>query len=190
MAERTRSVPKSAEDILRITDRTLGSVIESVLGRPPSLDVLKQWRMLTPRPPWVSHLENASAVLVRCTGYRVNGTRLSRNLSYVDVSGVDAALLARLEAGEVNLGQLFVSDEIRKLDFVFGTEGESIALDDEFLRHFAGDGDDLQPFVWRRYAASLDDEVCFVVIESLPIRTWQSLLGSDDARMELLGDRA
>jgi hypothetical protein len=106
----------------------------------------------------------------------MGAVRLSRNISYVDLGRIDPTLAALLETGQVNLGQLFVDPRIEKLHFEFGTHEDAGEIDAVFRACFPGEEDDLHPYVWRRYRASIGGVISFVVIEALPTATWDRLL--------------
>jgi hypothetical protein len=176
--------PSRAADVLRITDRTLGSSIHEILGIEPDLDVVRQWLVhdaSAVRAP--DSFPEGSDVLVRCTGYRVGSTRLSRNLAYVDLGRVDPVVASELVSGELHLGQLFLDGEIVKHGYEFGTDTDAPDVDDMFEQCF--EDEEVQPFVWRRYLAGPRGEDVYVVVESLPTLVWERLLDSDDARRGL-----
>ena len=174
MVKRPEAAPTTVPDVLHATDRTLGSVIESVLGKAPSLEVVAQWRLDPPHPGWVSPpFVDEAAVLGRSTGYRDAGSELSHNLAYVDLSTVDPDVADGLESGRVHLGQLFLDPGIEKYGFEFGDDLEAPALVAEYERLLEGHVADLRPFMWRRYVAGMGGTISFVVIEALPVRTWE-----------------
>lgn len=176
MVKRPEIAPASVSDVLQTTDRTLGAVIESVLGTAPSLEVVAQWRLEPPHPAWVTPPFAADApVLGRCTGYRDEGAELSHNLAYVDLSNVDPDVAEGLETGRVHLGQLFLDPGIEKFGFEFGDDAGAPVMTAEYERLLAGRAGDLRPFVWRRYSAGVGGSVSFVVIEALPVRTWETV---------------
>jgi 3-deoxy-7-phosphoheptulonate synthase len=175
------TAPTEPESVLHVTDRTLAQTIESITGVPPHLDVADQWR-LPPPTPWLSPPLSANGdVLARCTSYRMGSVRLSRHISYVDLSRIDPTIGALLEVGQLNLGQLFVDPRIEKLGFEFGTHENAGEIDDVFRRCFPREEHDLRPYVWRRYQAAIDGVVTFVVIEALPEAIWERLLGLETA---------
>ena len=177
----TQPVLVEPADVLRVTDRTLAQTIEGITGLPPELDVMDQWH-LTPPLPWLSPpLADGAKVLGRCTGYRMGSVRLSRNISYVDLSRIDPTIGALLEAAHLNLGQLFVDPRIEKRSFEFGNHEDAGEIDEVFRRCFPEEADDLYPYVWRRYQAAIDDVVTFLVIEALPEPVWSRLLDLDPA---------
>ena len=174
MVKRPEAAPTTVPDVLHATDRTLGSVIESVLGEPPALEVVAQWRLEPPHPVWVSPpFAHEATVLGRATGYRDAGSELSHNLAYVDLSTVEANVADGLESGRVHLGQLFLDPAIEKYGFEFGNDLEAPALVAEYERLLDGHVADLRPFMWRRYVAGKGGTISFVVIEALPVRTWE-----------------
>jgi hypothetical protein len=173
MVNRPVPAPTTVRDVLHVTDRTLGSVIESVLGTQPALEVVSQWRLEPPCPEWVSPpFAEDAPVLGRSTGYRDSGMELSHNLAYVDLSTVDRGVAEGLESGRVHLGQLFLDPEIDKYGFEFGDDLEAPGLVAEFERLLSRRVRDLRPFVWRRYVAGVGGTISFVVVEALPLRTW------------------
>ncbi len=168
--------PEDPGGVLHVTDRTLAQTIEWITGAAPQLDVREQWR-LAPPVDWLSPpLSAEGEILARCTGYRMGSVRLSCNLSYVDLGRIDPTLGALLEAKHLNLGQLFIDPRIEKRDFEFGTDEDAGDIDEVFRRCFSDELDQLSPYVWRRYQASIDGVVTFVVIEALPIGVWERLL--------------
>ena len=170
------TLPSDVDAVLRVTDRTLAQVIESIAGRAPELDVLEQWR-LTPPVPWLSPpLLPGGDILGRCTGYRMGAVRLSRNISYVDLGRIDPTIGALLEATHLNLGQLFVDPRIEKHDFGFGTSDDAGEFDEVFRRCFPDEVNEFHPYVWRRYHASIGGVPMFVVVEALPVPVWERLL--------------
>ncbi|MFN2489693.1 MAG: hypothetical protein ABR529_08160 [Actinomycetota bacterium] len=180
------SRPLEPMDVLRRTEGTLASVIESLLGEAPRLDVLRQTVIKPPYPSWLTWLLRPEGdLLVRWTGYMSGDVALSRNLAYVDFGRVDPTILARLENEELNLGELFSSQEIDKFGFEFGTGGDAEELDVALreghlnLRH---------PYVWRRYIAATAGRVGFLVMESLPSVTWRQLLGARAQPVSARGD--
>jgi 3-deoxy-7-phosphoheptulonate synthase len=175
------AAPTDPESVLHLIDRTLAQVIESITGVPPHLDVADQWR-LPPPNPWLSPpLSPEGEVLGRCTGYRIGSVRLSRNISYVDLSRIDPTIGALLENTQLNLGQLFVDPRIEKLDFEFGTDETAGDIDEVFRRCFPDEVHELYPYVWRRYKAAIDGVVTFLVIEALPVPVWKRLLDLEPA---------
>ena len=172
----TVPVPTTTDQVLRRTDRTLAQVLEWVIGAPPQLDVIDQWRIEPPAVPsaLVPPFEPGDSILARCTGYRTGDVRLSRNLAFVNLSRIDPTLGALLASEQVNLGQLFVDPRISKLGFEFGTDLDAGDIHDTLARCFPGE--DLRPYLWRRYHATIEGRVVFVVIESLPVSTWGRLL--------------
>jgi 3-deoxy-7-phosphoheptulonate synthase len=184
---RTQSRPRHPIDVLRRTEGTLESVIESILGTAPRLDVIHQQRISPPYPSFLEWLLRPEGdLLVRWTQYRMGPVTLTRNLSYVDFGRVDPTILARLEAEEIHLGQLFRSQKIDKFGFEFGT-GVSAGEIDLLLRQGHTDEKSLHPYVWRRYIAATSGRVGFLVIESLPTLTWRRLLASEEERARLRG---
>lgn len=179
--------PSHAADVLRITDRTLGSSIHQILGIEPDLDVMRQWLIHGASPGRApDSFPEESDVLVRCTGYRVGSTRLSRNLAYVDLGRVDPVVASELVSGELHLGQLFLDGEIVKHGYEFGTDTDAPDVDDMFDQCF--EDEEVQPFVWRRYLAGPRGEDVYVVVESLPTLVWERLLDSEDARRGLMAE--
>lgn len=180
MVKRPETAPATVDEVLRTIDGTLGSVIESVLGTPPPLSVVDQWRLEAPHPAWVSPPFAADApVLGRCTGYRSDdGRELSHNLAYVDLSTVDPEVAEGLQTGRVHLGQLFLDPGISKFGFAFGRDEDAPELLAEYERLLTGRVADLRPFVWRRYEAGIGGTISFVVIEALPVRTWETMLSA------------
>lgn len=178
MVKRPEIAPANVTDILRVTDRTLGSVIESVLGVPPSLDVVAQWRPEPPHPVWVSPPFAPDAPLLgRATGYRDDGAELSHNLAYVDLSTVEPEVAEGLQSGALNLGQLFLDPGIERYGFEWGDDADAPALAAEYERLLDGHVADLRPYVWRRYVAGVGGTITFIVIEALPVRTWERVFG-------------
>lgn len=165
----------TAVDVLHRIDGTLADTIHSVIGMRPRLDVIRQERITPPYPRWLRWLlKPEGALLVRWTSYKLDGLTVTRNLSYVDFARVDATVLRRLQAEEVNLGELFASTEVDKFGFAFGT-GSDAGPVDLALREGHG-GEAFHPYVWRRYIASTSGRVGFLVVEALPTLTWQRLL--------------
>jgi 3-deoxy-7-phosphoheptulonate synthase len=171
-----QTAPTEPETVLHLTDRTLAQTIETITGVPPHLDVADQWKLPAPHA-WLSPpLSEDGDVLGRCTGYRMGSVRLSCNISYVDLSRIDPTIGALLENTQLNLGQLFVDPRIEKLAFEFGTDETAGEIDEVFRRCFANELHDLYPYVWRRYHATIDGVVTFIVIEALPVPVWKRLL--------------
>ena len=165
-------------DVLRRVDVTLASVIESVTTVRPRLDVIRQDRIHPPHARWLHWLlQPEGDLLVRWTSYKMGGLTLSRNVAYVDFARVDPGILDRLQAEQINLGQLFGSSEIDKFGFAFGTAADAGTIDIA-LREGHGPRA-LHPYVWRRYIAATAGRVGFLVVESLPTLTWQHLLALD-----------
>lgn len=172
--------PRSANEILQTTDRTLAQFIERIVGVAPDLDVLSQWRHSPPAPEWLTPpLSSDGEILGRCTGYRMGSVRLSRNLAYVDLSRIDPTLAALLESEQLNLGQLFVDPKIEKLNFEFGTQDDAGRIDEVFRAAFPDEEPPFDEYVWRRYQASIRGVVSFVVIEALPTATWHKLIEAE-----------
>lgn len=183
------TAPTEREGVLHLTDRTLAQTIESITGVPPHLDVADQWRV-PPPTPWLSPpLSPQGEVLARCTSYRMGSVRLSRHISYVDLSRIDPTIGALLEATQLNLGQLFVDPRIEKLGFEFGTHESAGEIDEVFRRCFPDEVHDLHPYVWRRYQAAIDGVVTFLVIEALPVPVWKRLLELEPALLPREGAR-
>jgi hypothetical protein len=163
-----------AGSLLRVTDRTLGVVIARAVGMEPALTVVSQSVVEPPHPAWAVPPLGATSRLLA----------LSRNLACVDLDRVPADIAADLESERLNLGELFVSDAIEKSAFRFEVPGDV----DRSLHEGYPDGPvPFDPCVSRRYDAVLAGSVAFVVVESLPVTTWASLLGSREARDRVLG---
>lgn len=172
------ALPGSASELLRETSLTLGSMIESVLETPPELEVLWQSEAAPPHPRWaVPPLGERSRILVRRTGYRMGEVILSRNLAYVDLNRVEPGIAPDLLAQRLHLGELFLSDAIEKTGFEFDIE--------ERIPDAASMHDLDEPHASRKYTAAMKGRIAFVVIESLPVPTWDALLGSPGARARL-----
>jgi 3-deoxy-7-phosphoheptulonate synthase len=183
----SRARPRQPIDVLRRTEGTLESVIESIVGTAPHLHVIHQRRISPPYPSFLEWLLRPEGdLLVRWTQYRMGPVTLTRNLSYVDFGRVDPTILARLEAEEIHLGQLFKSQRIDKFGFEFGT-GVSAGEIDLLLRQGHTEEKSLHPYAWRRYIAATSGRVGFLVIESLPTLTWSRLLASEEERARLRG---
>lgn len=175
------AAPRDVAEILRRTDHTLGMVLEEVLGAPPRLDVIGQWRLEPPLSGWLAPpLSGEGAVLGRCTSYRMGELDLSRHVAYVDLSRVDPGVAADLESGRVNLGELLAQDPtIEKLDFRFGSDADADAGPfDEVLQTWF-DGSRHGPYAWRRYVGRMGGAVALLIVETLPIETWARLLGAE-----------
>ncbi|MGH2806118.1 MAG: hypothetical protein ACRDKT_02460 [Actinomycetota bacterium] len=165
-----------AAALLHITDRTLGLVIESRLGVAPQLEVVSQWRVSPPTPGWLSRsLAGGGDLSGRCTSYKIGGVRLSRNIAYVDLEQIDPTIAILLESRQLNLGQLFLDPRIVKRAFEFGTQDDAAEIDELLRANFPDEAP--EPYVWRRYEGVIEGRVVFVVIESLPIATWERILG-------------
>ena len=175
---RATSRPRTPEELLRLTDRTLGQTIEAVTGIEPALEVQRQWHLSPPHAPWVAPpLSGNGWGLGRGTSYRVAGQDLSRNVSYVISTRIEGSTASDLEDGRINLGEMFRDPKIVKHDFRFGTDEDPEAADfDLVLRSCFPDVSDLHPYVWRRYQASNDRGIAFLVIESLPLAPWEAFL--------------
>ena len=165
-------------DVLLRTDRTLGSVIESILGAPPSLEVVSQSRLTGPLPDAVVPLGRGSGILARRTRYRSHGMVLTRNVAFVATARIDPDMASRLEAGALHLGQVFSAGPFAPLDLRFGTDRDAGDVDVLLRLGFPADATAMRPYVWRRYLAGDPANPAFLVIESLPVRTWELLLGS------------
>jgi 3-deoxy-7-phosphoheptulonate synthase len=175
------------QDVLRVTNSTLGAVIERTLGSRPRLDVVRQMRVESPHPSWLTWaLRPEGDLLVRWTGYRIGRTVLSRNVAYVDVSRVDPKIVVRLQSGQMNLGQLFSSSEIDKFGFEFGTSVDAGVLSDALIEGHE-DMAQLGPFVWRRYIAATSGRAGFVVVEALPTFTWRRHLANSGGQLDTQG---
>ncbi|CAN5716131.1 hypothetical protein BH18ACT17_BH18ACT17_06800 [soil metagenome] len=173
-----------ADTMLRVTDRTLGDVIEHALGTAPELKVVSQSVADPPHPGWaVPPLGAGSRLLVRRTSYRFGALTLSRNLACVDLDRVPAPIAADLSAERLNLGELFRSDAIRKSAFRFEVPGQ---VDRSLHEGYPDDGPAFDPCVSRRYEATFDDRISFVVVESLPRTAWSALLGSSADRDRMM----
>jgi hypothetical protein len=173
-----------AASVLRVTDHTLGVVIAWVVDAQPSLTVVSQSIAEPPHPAWaVPPLGVSSRLLVRRTAYGIGRLALSRNLACVDLTRVPSDIAAALESERLNLGELFLSDTIEKTTFRFHVPGEI----DRSLHEGYPDGPvPFDPFVARRYEATFGGSTAFVVVESLPVKTWASLLGSGEERSRVL----
>jgi hypothetical protein len=168
--------PANVTDVLRVTDRTLKAAITSVLGEPPLLEVVAQWRPEAPHPPWVSPPLAADASLLgRVTGYRYEGAALSHNIAYADLSAIEPRVAEDLRSGRTNLGTLFTEMNIARYGFEWGVEADAPQLTAEYERLLAGRTAELRPYVWRRYLAGFGGAAMFIVIEALPIRTWERI---------------
>jgi hypothetical protein len=183
----SRSVlPATPMEILKRTDRTLAYEVSAALGARPALDLVGQERLAPPHPPWVAPpLPTDSEVLARWTGYRVGRVELTRNVAYVDPRFVDPRLMEALRDGTTSLGELFEDPEVDKMGFEFGTDEDAERFDADLLETIARGGLDLRPYVWRRYFAAFRGVITFVVIEALPVLTWERLLNSDLERAAL-----
>jgi hypothetical protein len=170
------ALPRNTEEILQRTDRTLGQCLGSIIGAPPELEVVAQWRLAPPLPAWLSPPLSADAeILGRCTSYRMGAVRLSRHLAYVDLDRIDPTLAALLETEQLDLGQLFVDPAIEKRNFEFGTHEGAEEIDSVLSTWCSTEEAGLPPYFWRRYQAAIKGVVAFVVIESLPTETWKRL---------------
>lgn len=166
--------PDDAADILRRTDITLAQAIASVVGRDPRLEVRAQWREQAPLPHWMAPpLGGEAGVLGRCTGYRIGPLALSFHLAYVDLGRVRPGIASGLQTGRLDLGQVFASEPgIDRFGFQFGTEQGAGELGETLRRRV---GERVGRFAWRRYVASLDGQVAFLVVEALPTGTWRAI---------------
>jgi hypothetical protein len=181
-------LPRRPADVLRITDRTLGSSIEWIIGVEPDLEVVRQWRLDGASAEWVPEpFSDESDVLIRCTSYRIGSTRLSRNLAWVDLERVEPDIAERMVIGTLHLGQLFSSEDIMKHGYEFGTNEDVPDVDHVFERCF--EGEEVKPYVWRRYLAVSGGEDAYVVVESLPTSAWEQVLDSEAERRRLRGAR-
>ncbi len=172
-------------DVLHRTDGTLGAVIESILGTHPQLEVIKQIRVAPPFSPWLRWLLRPEGdLLVRWTRYKVGDVILSRNLAFVDFARVDPNVLDRLQAEELNLGELFSSQAVDKFGFEFGHAGSDEDIHRN-LKEGHGGAVGANAYIWRRYVASTAGRIGFLVVESLPAITWRKILGSDVERRRL-----
>jgi 3-deoxy-7-phosphoheptulonate synthase len=168
-------------DVLHDTNGTLALVIERALGEAPRLEVMKQKRISAPYPTWLRWLLRPDGdLLVRWTRYVIGSTTLSRNLSFVDFGRVDPEIMSKLEAEELNLGQLFTNVEIDKFGFEFGS-GVNSGEFDMLLREGHSDTKSLHPYVWRRYIAATSGRVGFLVFEALPSVAWRNVLDSQSS---------
>ena len=176
------------QEVLRITDSTLGSVIERAFGTRPRLDVVSQSRVEPPHASWLTWaLRPEGDLLVRWTGYRIGRTVLSRNVAYVDVSRVDPKIVVRLQSGQMNLVQLFSSTEIDKFGFEFGTSAD-VGVFGDALAEGHTDLDQLGPYVWRRYIAASAGRAGFIVVEALPTFAWRGRhFAEDDGQFDTQG---
>lgn len=171
----SRSRPRSPMEVLQRTDGTLRSVITDAIGREPRLEVLGQERIAPPHPSWLRWiLRPQGDLLVRWTSYFDGDRRLSCNLAYADFSRVDPSLLAQLQAEEINLGDILSDESVDKFGFTFGTGADAGEFEEVLRAGHAWRG--LHPYVWRRYIAATFGRAGFLVIEALPLRSWQDLL--------------
>lgn len=179
-------LPASPMEILKRTDRTLAYEVGAALGVRPALDLVGQERLAPPHPTWVAPpLPTDAEILARWTGYRVGRVELTRNVAYVDPRFADPRLMDDLQSGRVSLGQVFEDPEIDKLGFEFGTDEDATRFDADLVATLALGGSDLRPYVWRRYFAAYRGVITFVVIEALPVETWERLLSSEAERSAL-----
>ena len=173
-----------AQSLLRLTDRTLGVVIARAIGEEPTLTVVSQSVVEPPHPAWaVPPLGLTARLLVRRTSYGIGQLALSRNLACVDLDRVPAHIAADLESERLNLGELFVSDAIEKSAFRFEVPDD---VDRSLHEGYPEGPVPFDPCVSRRYDAALGGTVAFVVVESVPVTTWASLLGSRQERDRVL----
>jgi hypothetical protein len=173
-------------EILKRTDRTLAHEVGAALGVRPALDLVGQERLAPPHPSWVAPpLPTDSEVLARWTGYRVGRVELTRNVAYVDPRFVEPHLMEGLLDGTTSLGEVFEDPEVDKLGFEFGTDVDADRFDTDLVQTLARGGLDLRPYVWRRYFAAYRGVLTFVVIEALPVLTWERLLSSEIERASL-----
>lgn len=176
-------------EILQRVDRTLAAEVATVVGVDPTLDLVAQIRSRPPHPSWVAPpLPSDEDVLTRWTAYRVGRLELTRHVSYVDPRSVARDLVEALEMGRTNLGVVFEDQEIEKAAFEFGTDekaaGRDLAMCDTIARGWPHHG----RYVWRRYSAGYRGTIAFVVIEVLPVETWDRILGADEGELAgLLG---
>ncbi len=171
----------SAVDVLHRLDGTLADAIRSATEITPKLEVINQKRISPPYQRWLTWLLKPEGdLLVRWTSYKLDRLTVTHNLSYVDFARVDGTVLARLQAEQLNLGELFAASAIDKFGFAFGTGADAGPLDAALREGHLDNA--LHPYVWRRYIASTSGRVGFLVIEALPTLTWQRLLASVTTR--------
>ncbi len=169
--------PHGPMEVLQITEGNLSAVISEVLGHAPTLRVLGQQRISPPYPPWLSLLLRPQGdLLLRWTSYVSGSEILTRNAAYVDFGRVDPAILRDLQEERLNLGELFLSQTVDRFGYAFGTGADAGPLDD--VLRAGHPSRTLHPYVWRRYVASTAGRVGFLVIESLPVLTWERLLAA------------
>lgn len=189
--EDSASRPSSPMEMLKRVDRTLAVEVAAVLGVRPTLDLVAQVRSRPPHPAWAAPpLPTDEDALTRWTAYRVGRLELTRNVAYVDPRSIAPGLLEALEMGRTSLGEVFedpeIEPEIEKFAFEFGTDEMAARLDPALFDTIARGGSHHRPYVWRRYSAALRGMTAFVVIEVLPVETWDRILGSDEGELARL----
>ena len=169
------NVASQLETMLQDEQELLGVTIEKAIGRAPDLRVAQQTQLSGDYPGWlVPPLAGAKGILFRRTGYAKGSLMLSHNLAYVDLERVGESLAGDLVSERIHLGTLFAAQAVERFNFVFGTDEDAGEIGDAIREDLSSR--ERGPFMWRLYNASIDDSTAFVVIESLPLRSWKKVL--------------
>jgi hypothetical protein len=164
-------------DLLGRTDLSLKSAVASLTGVWPRLEVASQALLTPPHPHWVTPpLRDGVPLLFRCTSYRSNAMPLSRNIAFVDMERLDPRIARALASGRIGLGDVFEQTAATKAGLRLGTDGDSPEVDVALEGAF-GEGRTIRPYLWRSYVAMMGGRSFALVIEALPVRSWEALVG-------------
>jgi hypothetical protein len=164
-------------DLLGRTDLSLKSVVATLTGVWPRLEVASQALLTPPHPRWVTPpLRDGVPLLFRCTSYRANAVPLSRNIAFVDMEQLDPRIARALASGHIGLADVFEQNDATKTGIRLGTDGDAPEVDAALEGAF-GEGRGIRPYLWRSYVAMIGDRSLALVIEALPVRSWEALVG-------------
>jgi hypothetical protein len=164
-------------DLLGRTDLSLKSAVASLTGVWPRLEVASQALLTPPHPRWVTPpLRDGVPLLFRCTSYRVDAMPLSRNIAFVDLERLDTRIASELASGRMGLADVFEHTGATKNSLRLGADGDAPEVDAALEGAF-GEWRGIRPYLWRSYVAMMGGHSLALVIEALPVRSWQALVG-------------
>jgi hypothetical protein len=166
---RERAARVAAETLLHRTDESLRSALEGAFDAPPNLVVPRSPWLSRRSPAWSGRARLGSRVLVRRSGYHVDGLEVSRHLAAINASVVPEPHRTILATAEGDLGESIAAFGWVRSAFVFddGTDDATV------LRALTASAHDaFRPLSWRRYEVRDRDRLVAVVLEALTWNAW------------------
>ena len=160
----------AAETLLRRTDESLRAALESAFDAPPTLVVPTSPWLNRRSPVWSGRARLGSMILVRRSGYHVDGVEVSRHLAAIDARGVPEPHRTTLATPEGDLGESIAALGWVRDGFVFddGTDDATV------LRALTASAHDpFRPLSWRRYEVRDRDRLVAVVLEAITWNAWR-----------------